>query len=193
MRPELSQCVNLIIYLKNISPFRHGADTRLLGLIFMNVFTIYKSAQLGNITIQACDDGLTGVWLEQQTTQPDDLGVYSDDHPVLKQTIEQLKEYLANQRRHFSVTLAATGTDFQKKVWQALTEIPFGQVCSYQELANAIDNPKAVRAVGMANGKNPISIIVPCHRVIGKNGTLTGYAGGVERKQWLLEHEGGGG
>jgi methylated-DNA-[protein]-cysteine S-methyltransferase len=159
----------------------------------MNVFTIYKSAQLGNITIQACDDGLSGVWLEQQTTQPDNLGVYSDDHPVLKQTIEQLKEYLANQRRHFSVTLAATGTDFQKKVWQALTEIPFGEVCSYQELANAIDNPKAVRAVGMANGKNPISIIVPCHRVIGKNGTLTGYAGGVERKQWLLEHESEGG
>lgn len=155
----------------------------------MNVFTIYKSKQLGHITIQACDKGLSGVWLEVQKTQPADLGKRSDDHPILVQTIAQLEQYFVGERQQFSVPLAATGTEFQQKVWQALTQIPYGQVCSYQDLANVINNPKAVRAVGMANGKNPISIIVPCHRVIGKNGKLTGYAGGLDSKQWLLEHE----
>ncbi len=87
--------------------------------------------------------------------------------------------------------LAATGTDFQNQVWHALTTIPYGETWSYQDLADAIGNPKAVRAVGMANGKNPISVVVPCHRVIGKSGKLTGYAGGVERKQRLLALEQG--
>lgn len=86
--------------------------------------------------------------------------------------------------------IAATGTAFQEQVWSALVTIPFGKTWSYQELANAIGNPNAVRAVGLANSKNPISIIIPCHRVIGKNGKLTGYAGGVDRKKALLKHEG---
>ncbi len=94
-------------------------------------------------------------------------------------------------RNEFDLPLAATGTDFQNKVWHALTTIPYGETWSYQDLANAIGNPKAVRAVGLANGKNPISIVVPCHRVIGKSGKLTGYAGGVERKQRLLALEQG--
>jgi methylated-DNA-[protein]-cysteine S-methyltransferase len=119
------------------------------------------------------------------------LGDRDDQHIVLSQTVIQLEEYFAGLRNEFDLPLAAAGTDFQTQVWHALTTIPYGETWSYQELANAIGNPKAVRAVGLANGKNPISIVVPCHRVIGKSGKLTGYAGGVERKQRLLALEKG--
>ncbi|MCG7499675.1 methylated-DNA--[protein]-cysteine S-methyltransferase [Vibrio sp. Of7-15] len=155
----------------------------------MTCFTYYQSP-IGKMTIQASDSGLLGIWFETHTTRPDELGQQNDAHPILTMTVGQLQEYFNGERVTFSVPLAATGTPFQQKVWQALTTIPFGQTWSYQDLANAIDNPKAVRAVGLANGKNPISVIVPCHRVIGKNGKLTGYAGGVERKKQLLVHEG---
>lgn len=155
----------------------------------MTYFTYYQSP-IGKMTIQASDSGLLGIWFETHTTQPDELGQQNDAHPILAMTIDQLQEYFNGERVTFSVPLAAKGTPFQQKVWQALTTIPFGQTWSYQDLANAIDNPKAVRAVGLANGKNPISVIVPCHRVIGKNGKLTGYAGGIERKKQLLVHEG---
>ena len=104
--------------------------------------------------------------------------------------IEQLNRYFSGETIQFSVPIAAKGTPFQQSVWQALTTIPYGETWSYAQLADAIGNPKAVRAVGLANGKNPVSVIVPCHRVIGKNGKLTGYAGGVERKQRLLVIEG---
>jgi len=155
----------------------------------MNVYTHYQSP-IGILTIQANDKGLLGAWFQTQTTQPDNLGKLDSEHPVLKQAVSEFQEYFSGTRQMFEVPLAATGTEFQQKVWQALTTIPFGTTWSYQDLANAIGNPKAVRAVGLANGKNPISIIVPCHRVIGKNGTLTGYAGGIERKEGLLKHEG---
>ncbi|MDF2155213.1 methylated-DNA--[protein]-cysteine S-methyltransferase [Vibrio sp. CAU 1672] len=146
---------------------------------------------LGDITIQANAHGLLGIWFEICTTKPDNLGERHDLHPILSQTVTQLGEYFAGQRSHFDLPLAATGTDFQMRVWQALTTIPYGETWSYQELANAIGNPNAVRAVGLANGKNPISIVVPCHRVVGKSGKLTGYAGGVERKRRLLALEQG--
>ncbi|WP_211315187.1 methylated-DNA--[protein]-cysteine S-methyltransferase [Photobacterium lipolyticum] len=155
----------------------------------MIVYTQYQSP-IGLLTIQANDHGLLGVWFQTQTTQPDTLGKLDSEHPVLKQAVSEFQEYFAGTRQIFKVPLAATGTEFQQKVWQALTTIPFGTTWSYQDLANVIGNPKAVRAVGLANGKNPISIIVPCHRVIGKNGKLTGYAGGIERKERLLKHEG---
>ena len=155
----------------------------------MNVYTHYQSP-VGVLTIQANDAGLLGAWFQTQTTQPDNLGKLDSEHPVLKQAVSEYQEYFAGTRQMFEVPIAATGTEFQQKVWQALTTIPFGTTWSYQDLANAIGNPKAVRAVGLANGKNPISIIVPCHRVIGKNGALTGYAGGIERKEGLLKHEG---
>jgi len=154
----------------------------------MNVYTKYPSP-LGQITLQANDKGLLGAWFETETTQPGSLGIRMDHHPILQQAMSEFDEYFSGTRMEFSVPLAATGTAFQQKVWQALTTIEAGQTWCYQDLANAIDNPKAVRAVGLANGKNPLSVIVPCHRVIGKNGKLTGYAGGVERKQWLLDHE----
>ena len=154
----------------------------------MNYYTYYQSPY-GQMTIQANDTGLLGAWFEIQTTQPQDLGAYSDEHAVLNQTKLQLEEYFSGRRTQFDLPLAAKGTDFQQSVWQALCKIPYGETWSYQQLADEIGNPKAVRAVGLANGKNPISVIVPCHRVIGKNGKLTGYAGGVEAKEKLLQLE----
>ncbi|MEM1184717.1 MAG: methylated-DNA--[protein]-cysteine S-methyltransferase [Planctomycetota bacterium] len=105
-------------------------------------------------------------------------------------TLEQLSGYFAGTRRVFDVRLDLQGTDFQRSVWTALLDIPFGQTRSYADIARAIGNPDAVRAVGLANGRNPVSIIVPCHRVIGSDGSLTGYGGGMDRKRWLLAHEG---
>ncbi len=153
-------------------------------------FYTYYESPLGRLTLQANDRGLLGLWLPIYTTQPDELGEKKEDHPILQQAVQQCQAYFAGTLQTFTVPLAAQGTVFQQQVWQALTTIPFGSTWSYQDLANAIGNPKAVRAVGLANGKNPISIIVPCHRVIGKNGKLTGYAGGIEQKEKLLKLEG---
>ena len=158
----------------------------------MNYFTHYESP-VGHITLQASDAGLRGAWFDVQTTAPEDFGTQQDDHPILRQAIAEFEEYFAGKREVFTVPTDAQGTDFQKQVWNMLTKIPYGETWSYQDMAIAIDNPKAVRAVGLANGKNPISIIVPCHRVIGKNGKLTGYAGGVDRKRQLLALESNGG
>lgn len=112
-----------------------------------------------------------------------------EETPLFKETIEQLDAYFSGKLKVFDLPLAPHGTDFQLKVWKELREIPFGQTVSYQELAERCGNQKAYRAVGQANNRNPIAIIIPCHRVIGKNGDLTGYAGGVDIKQFLLEHE----
>lgn len=129
-------------------------------------------------------------------------GVYFEDHgsPVLQDPREspeafhhvttQLTEYFAGTRRAFDLPLRPAGTDFQRRVWNALLEIPFGATESYGDLADRLGDRKASRAVGLANGKNPISIIIPCHRVLGADGSLTGYGGGVDRKLWLLRHEG---
>lgn len=117
--------------------------------------------------------------------------VEKKDVPVLKLAAEQLKSYFAGLLDHFDLPLAFRGTEFQNKVWSELVKIPHGQTISYGELARRVGSPKASRAVGLANGKNPIAIIVPCHRVIGANGTLTGYGGGLPRKKKLLELEQG--
>lgn len=117
---------------------------------------------------------------EPMTSNPDDL---------CQLTAKQLDEYFAGKRTSFDLPLKPQGTDFQLKAWVALTTIPYGETISYGEQAKRMDNPKAVRAVGGANGKNPFSIVVPCHRVIGANGTLTGYTGGMNRKEWLLDFE----
>ena len=108
---------------------------------------------------------------------------------VLEDAIHQFREYFEGKRRKFDLTLNPEGTSFQKKVWELLQEIPYGKTISYLELSKRLGNPKAIRAAAAANGKNPLWIIVPCHRVIGSNGDLTGYAGGLHRKKWLLEHE----
>lgn len=108
---------------------------------------------------------------------------------ITNDAITQLQEYFQGERQHFDLPLAAQGTEFQKNVWDALLTVDYGETCSYSDIADKINNPKAVRAVGSANGKNPLTIVVPCHRVIGSNGSLTGYASGTERKAWLLNHE----
>lgn len=112
--------------------------------------------------------------------------VRDDAHPILMQTRRELAEYFAGERRTFSVPLAPRGTPFQQAAWAALLAIPHGQTRSYSEQASAMGRPTATRAVGAANGRNPIAIIIPCHRVVGRDGSLTGYAGGVDRKTWLL-------
>lgn len=108
---------------------------------------------------------------------------------VLEDAVYQFKEYFEDQRTQFHLKLNPSGTDFQKKVWDALRDIPFGSTLSYLELSKKLGNAKAVRAVAAANGKNPLWIVVPCHRVVGSNGDLIGYAGGLRRKKWLLQHE----
>ncbi len=109
--------------------------------------------------------------------------------PLLQRCLRELEEYFQGTRRSFTVPLHLQGTPFQVQVWQALQEIPYGETRSYQEIAVAIGNPRALRAVGGANNKNPLALLVPCHRVIGKDGSLTGFGGGLDIKEWLLEHE----
>lgn len=147
------------------------------------------SSPLGAITIQANEEGILGAWFDTHTTKPADLGEEKSDFPILAMAVEQFERYFKGELKTFSLPISAKGTEFQQKVWDALTRIPYGETWSYLDIANSIGNPKSVRAVGAANGKNPISIIVPCHRVIGKDGSLTGYAGGVERKKALLALE----
>ncbi|MFA9430301.1 methylated-DNA--[protein]-cysteine S-methyltransferase [Egicoccus sp. AB-alg2] len=147
---------------------------------------------LGPITLVCDGESLVGCYLEQQRHRPaeTDFGV-RDDH-VVAEAAAQLSEYFAGERRTFDLPLSfARGTDFQQQVWRALCEIPYGETVSYGELAARIGQPTASRAVGLANGRNPIGIIVPCHRVVGANGTLTGYGGGLGRKQQLLDLERG--
>lgn len=143
---------------------------------------------VGELTLTGSADGLTGVWFDTDRHHHDRTDWLRDDARFAEER-RQLEEYFAGQRQQFTLKLAAQGTTFQQQVWAALCAIPFGETRSYGEQARSIQNEKAVRAVGLANGKNPIGIIVPCHRVIGANGSLTGYAGGLERKQWLLAHE----
>lgn len=112
-----------------------------------------------------------------------------EDTAVFAETIRQLKAYFAGELTEFDLPVKMSGTTFQNSVWQVLITIPFGTSASYKDIAERIEAPKAVRAVGLANGRNPISIVVPCHRVIGASGKLTGYSGGLPRKQWLLAHE----
>ena len=155
----------------------------------MKVFTTTPSP-IGTLTLAAEDGMLTDVLFEDNRYPPDQSGWQRDDaDPVLRQALRQLAEYFAGTRRAFDLPLAARGTSFQQQVWAALTHIPFGETRSYGQQARMIENDKAVRAVGLANGKNPIPIIIPCHRVIGANGSLTGFGGGLPRKQWLLAHE----
>ncbi len=144
---------------------------------------------LGPLLLLGDEHALTGLYMQDHRRQPPaPIGCVENDRPF-RGVREQLAAYFAGRLRRFEVAVAGQGSAFQKNVWSALIEIPFGVTESYGALARRIGNPNASRAVGLANGKNPISIIVPCHRVIGANGSLTGYGGGLERKRWLLEHE----
>ena len=147
------------------------------------------SSPLGPLRLLAArtpEPALCGVYLPAQASPP---ATPCADDPVLLAAARQLGEYFAGARRRFDLPLRLAGTDFQRTVWRALLTIPFAATRYYAELAGEIDHPRACRAVGAANGKNPISIIVPCHRVLGSDGSLTGYAGGQPAKRWLLDHE----
>ncbi|MDB6444633.1 MULTISPECIES: methylated-DNA--[protein]-cysteine S-methyltransferase [Pseudomonas] len=147
---------------------------------------------VGQLILVARETKLAAVLWENERLNRVRLGPLEEDsqHPVLKETERQLMEYFAGQRRRFELELDFAGTDFQVRVWQALLGIPFGETRSYRDIAIQIGQPTAVRAVGAANGRNPISIIAPCHRVIGTSGSLTGFAGGLAAKQLLLSLEG---
>jgi methylated-DNA-[protein]-cysteine S-methyltransferase len=149
------------------------------------------NSPVGRLTLVASKAGLAAILWENDNPGRVRLNIVAQDdaHPVLRETERQLGQYFAGARTRFDLTLDFAGTDFQKKVWAALLTIPFGETRSYAQIAAQIGSPKAVRAVGAANGRNPISIIAPCHRVIGSNGALTGFAGGLEAKQILLELE----
>ena len=159
------------------------------------VQTTFQSP-LGRMTIAATDKGLAGLWFDGQRHLPPELCDQTvwpaePDHPVLQQTSQQLTEYFAGQRSSFDLPLDLShGTPFQQSVWQALLDIPQGDTASYGDISQRIGKPAAVRAVGSAVGRNPVSVIVPCHRVIGANGALTGYAGGLDKKTALLRLEG---
>ncbi|WP_280177992.1 methylated-DNA--[protein]-cysteine S-methyltransferase [Methylobacterium haplocladii] len=150
------------------------------------------SSPVGALTLVAGEQGLSAVLWENDDPMRVRIGrgQPDDDHPMLMETRQQLSEYFAGQRRSFSIALDFHGTAFQCRVWHALLAIPFGETRSYGQIAAQIGHPNAVRAVGSANGRNPISIIVPCHRVIGASGRLTGFAGGVTAKDFLLRLEG---
>lgn len=143
---------------------------------------------VGALKLVATDHGLAAVLWENDDPSRVRLAPLVEDkhHPLLLEAERQLTDYFAGRLKQFFLEFDAVGTDFQKEVWSALSTIPFGQTRSYAEIARQVGRPKAVRAVGAANGRNPISIIVPCHRVIGSNGRLTGFAGGLEAKEFLL-------
>lgn len=144
----------------------------------------YYNSPAGDLLITSLDQKITGVTFHN--------GERTDIHltPQIEQCIRELDEYFCRGRKFFDVDIQLQGTEFQKKVWNELLSIPYGRTISYLELAIRVGDINSVRAVGLANGQNPIAIIVPCHRVIGKNGELVGYSGGMDKKIWLLQHEG---
>jgi methylated-DNA-[protein]-cysteine S-methyltransferase len=147
---------------------------------------------VGELHVFASEKGIRGIlWPESNLTKfdIDAKRVKPSESPIFENLSRQLEEYFSGKRRSFDLPLDPIGTEFQMSAWKALTEIPFGETRTYGQQAKIIGRPKAARAVGAANGKNPISIVVPCHRVIGKNGNLTGFAGGLCTKQKLLKHE----
>ena len=151
-----------------------------------NIF--FYETSIGRIGIIDNDEAITGLLFADDASIAVE-GACMNETALIKQAAAQLMEYLAGKRRKFEIPLAFEGTAFQRKVWESLVRIPYGETRSYREIAESIGQPKACRAVGMANNKNPVAVIVPCHRVIGANGKLVGYAGGLGIKQKLLELE----
>ncbi len=147
------------------------------------MFIVFYQSPIGTIQIEHTGVGISLLIFTEKKASTEDI------QDIIKPTFLQLDEYFAGDRKEFNINLDLNGTDFQKQVWKILLEIPFGQTISYMDIAKKLGDPNTIRAVGNANGKNPVSIIVPCHRVIGSDGSLTGYAGGLWRKEWLLNNE----
>jgi methylated-DNA-[protein]-cysteine S-methyltransferase len=152
------------------------------------VFSLLESP-IGELLLTGDGDSVTGIWMQSHRSEWRRTKAWRRDDAAFASTRAQLSEYFAGGRSEFDLPLAAEGTAFQRKVWTALCTIPYGETLSYGELARRIGQPTAARAVGLANGSNPLPIVVPCHRVIGADGSLTGFGGGIERKRWLLAHE----
>ncbi|MCU4414747.1 methylated-DNA--[protein]-cysteine S-methyltransferase [Acinetobacter sp. WU_MDCI_Axc73] len=157
----------------------------------MRLSYLYMSSPVGQLTLVADEYALVAILWDNENPKRTRLAELIEDvsHPILLNTQQQLIEYFSGQRKIFDIPLDFEGTDFQKKVWSALLTIPYGETRSYKQIAQQLGNEKAVRAVGAANGKNPISIIAPCHRVIGTGGALVGFAGGLDKKELLLNLE----
>lgn len=162
-------------------------------------YTKYMNSPVGRLTLKASDKGLVAVLWEKEDPNRVKVDEEKNDeegddevscNEILLEAERQLNEYFQKQRKAFDLPLDAAGTDFQKQVWNELLKIPYGETRSYLQIADQLNNRRAIRAVGAANGKNPIGIIVPCHRVIGSSGSLTGFAGGIETKAFLLSLEG---
>lgn len=147
--------------------------------------TVYINSPLGMTKIVGDEEGVAVISVSDVGTND----VSAEIPEVLKDAVSQLQEYFDKKRTHFDFKLNPKGTEFQQKVWKSLLEIPYGKTINYMDQTKKLGDIKAIRAVASANGKNPLWIVVPCHRVIGTNGSLTGYAGGLSRKKWLIEHE----
>lgn len=145
--------------------------------------TAFYESPLGLIEIKMLDDKVSSILFVEERK------IVSESHPLIKETILQLQQYFNGERTSFDFAQSQSGTDFQQRVWLELQKISFGKRMSYLQLSKNIGDVKAIRAVGTTNGKNKIAIVIPCHRVVGSDGSLTGYAGGLWRKQWLLNHE----
>lgn len=146
----------------------------------------YYDFPIGTLGIAEDGDGITNIFFKSDQVPQ---GFAEQETPLLKKAAEQLREYFDGRRKAFELPLSLHGTDFQLADWQALRTIPYGETYSYKQIAEKIGNPKACRAVGMANNRNPVAIVVPCHRVIGQNGSMVGYAGGLDVKRYLLDLE----
>lgn len=158
--------------------------------MLMEIFTKYIDSPLGELEISATEEYLTSVLFVDAQKKPSPRKAFSEYTPVLiEEYIKQINEYFEGNRTIFNLSIRHEGTDFQKVVWKELENIPFGKTISYLELSRRIGNEKAIRAVGTTNGNNKFNIIVPCHRVIGSDGSLVGYGGDLWRKKWLLDHE----
>ena len=158
----------------------------------MKSYSYLKTKLLGELLLVATSTHLVGIHFRNQKNGPKLARdwVLNPGHPILRQAGAEIQEYLNGKRTSFSVPISFEGTGFQREIWRQIALIPFGQTISYSELAHRANAPKAVRAAGAATGRNPLGIIVPCHRVIGKNGSMTGFAGGLDRKRNLLKIEG---
>jgi methylated-DNA-[protein]-cysteine S-methyltransferase len=153
------------------------------------IWTTTVDSPIGPLTLTSVEGELTGLHMQDQAHAPGDRRQWRPDRAIFGDAIDQLAAYFGGELLHFDLPLRPYGTDFQRRVWDGLRQIPYGETWSYGQLAGRVGNRKACRAVGLANGRNPIAVIVPCHRVIGADGTLTGFGGGLARKAWLLDHE----
>jgi len=155
----------------------------------MEAVYTWMESPVGKLLLVADDGGLLEIAFAEGRTAPVIDPAWAEGGAALREPVRQLQAFFAGELRDFDLPLKPRGTAFQQRVWKLLREIPFGETISYGELARRLGNPAASRAVGLANGSNPIAIVVPCHRVIGSNGKLTGYGGGLENKRWLLDFE----